>query len=237
MLPDSEEKDEFLYQNQLFSYLSGQNVQVNKRIEAEPKADSNTVGYDVKHMDDPVYGYFNMKDKDGGKVYVDDQYVTLYNTWLCPRVVYIPQQPDAPSTHVHIDGDNMENRVESACFYYTDLNELEKVIQKIQDRREDGLLIQDGSITGTVKNPQNLDRLYLSVPYDKGWSVKVNGKKIKPELVGNCMMSLPLENGENTIEMRYHVPGLKAGICLSVVGAAAWAVIWWKERKNNITEK
>ena len=237
MLPDSEEKDEFLYQNQLFSYLSGQNVQVNKRIEAEPKADSNTVGYDVKHMDDPVYGYFNMKDKDGGKVYVDDQYVTLYNTWLCPRVVYIPQQPDAPSTHVHIDGDNMENRAESACFYYTDLNELEKVTQKIQDRREDGLLIQDGSITGTVKNPQNLDRLYLSVPYDKGWSVKVNGKKIKPELVGNCMMSLPLENGENTIEMRYHVPGLKAGICLSVVGAAAWAVIWWKERKNNITEK
>ena len=99
-----------MYQNQLFSYLSGQNVQVNKRIEAEPKADSNTVGYDVKHMDDPVYGYFNMKDKDGGKVYVDDQYVTLYNTWLCPRVVYIPQQPDAPSTHVHIDGDNMENR-------------------------------------------------------------------------------------------------------------------------------
>ena len=87
MLPDSEEKDEFLYQNQLFSYLSGQNVQVNKRIEAEPKADSNTVGYDVKHMDDPVYGYFNMKDKDGGKVYVDDQYVTLYNTWLCPRAV------------------------------------------------------------------------------------------------------------------------------------------------------
>lgn len=36
----------------------------------------------MKHMDDPVYGYFNMKDKDGGKVYVDDQYVTLYNTWL-----------------------------------------------------------------------------------------------------------------------------------------------------------
>ena len=69
------------------------------------------------------------------------------------------------------------------------------------------MLIQDGSITGTVKNPQNLDRLYLSVPYDKGWSVKVNGKKIKSELVGNCMMSLPLENGENTIEMRYHVPG------------------------------
>ena len=51
------------------------------------------------------------------------------------------------------------------------------------------------------------------------------------------MMSLPLENGENTIEMGYHVPGLKVGICLSVVGAAAWAAIWWNERKNNIAEK
>ena len=33
--------------------------------------------------------------------------------------------------------------------------------------------------------------------------------------------------------MGYHVPGLKAGICLSVVGAAVWAAIWWNERKNN----
>ena len=62
---------------------------------------------------------------------------------------------------------NMENRVESACFYYTDLNELEKGDTKNPGQKEDGLLIQDGSITGTVKNPQNLDRLYLSVPYDK----------------------------------------------------------------------
>ena len=30
ILLDPEEKDEFLYQNQIFSYLSGQNVQVIK---------------------------------------------------------------------------------------------------------------------------------------------------------------------------------------------------------------
>lgn len=236
-LPDMSESNAFLYQNQVYSYLLGRDVEVNKEIACEPQPEANKVVYNIEHRNDPLYGYFEMKDDKSGKIFSDDQFITSYNMWLAPNVFYIPQQPDAGACNVHIDGDKIENSVGVAHFYYTDLETLAETAQEIQSRREDDLVIRDGSITGIVKNPQNMDHLYLSVSYDKGWSVKVNGKKIKPELVGDCMMSLPLEPGENTIELKYHVLGLKVGIGLSVVGAAVWAVVWWKERKNNLAEK
>lgn len=46
------------------------------------------------------------------------------------------------------------------------------------------------------------------------------------------MMSLPINAGENTIEMKYHVQGLYAGIAMSVVGAAFWGITVWYERKR-----
>lgn len=212
-------------------------MEVNKEIVCEPQPEANKVVYNIEYRNDPLYGYFEMKDDKSGKIFSGDQFITAYNMWLAPNVFYIPQQPDTEVCNVHIDGDKIENSVGIAHFYYTDLETLAETAQEIQSRREDDLVIRDGSITGIVKNPQNMDHLYLSVSYDKGWSVKVNGKKIKPELVGDCMMSLPLEPGENTIELKYHVPGLQVGIGLSVVGAAVWAVVWWKERKNNLAEK
>lgn len=236
-LPDMSESNAFLYQNQVYNYLLGRDVEVNKEIVCEPQPEANKVVYNIEKRNDPLYGYFEMKDDKSGKIFSGDQFITAYNMWLAPNVFYIPQQPDAGTCNVHIDGDKIENSVGAAHFYYTDLETLAETAQEIQSRREDDLVIRDGSITGIVKNPQNMDHLYLSVSYDKGWSVKVNGKKIKPELVGDCMMSLPLEPGENTIELKYHVPGLQVGIGLSVVGAAVWAVVWWMERKNNLAEK
>lgn len=231
-LPDAEETDELLYQNQVYSYLLGQNVEVNKKIDTQLQTDANTVSCDVPYQAAPVYGYFNMKDDKSGKFCVNDQFVTLYNSWIAPRVSYVPQNPEESSVHVHLDGDQIENSVEDAAFYYTDLETLKNVTQELKSREETGLTIKDGSVSGIVKNPQNLDRLYLSIPYDKGWNVKVNGKKVKPELIGDCMMSLPINAGENTIEMKYHVQGLYAGIAMSVVGAAFWGITIWYERKR-----
>ena len=118
----------------------------------------------------------------------------------------------------------MGEHIAGATFYYTDLEALGRVTKEVQSRAEDGLTIVDGCVSGTIKNSQNLDRLYLSIPYDRGWTIKVNGKKTEPQLIGGCMMSLPIKSGENTIEMRYHVPGLRLGVFLTAVGLGAWMV-------------
>ena len=56
------------------------------------------------------------------------------------------------------------------------------------------------------------------MPYDKSWSITCNGKEVEPELIGDCLYSIPLENGNNTIEMIYHVYYHTAGFICTLAG-------------------
>ena len=60
--------------------------------------------------------------------------------------------------------------------------------------------------------------LYVSIAFDECWKITRNGTEIKPNLLGDCMLSIPLVNGENKIEMEYHIRGVKLGIMISLLG-------------------
>ena len=70
-------------------------------------------------------------------------------------------------------------------------------------------------VSGTVDF--SADRLMLiSIPYGKGWSAYVDGRKT-PLLRGNIMnLALPMGKGRHEIELVYRTPFLKAGFCISI---------------------
>ncbi len=65
----------------------------------------------------------------------------------------------------------------------------------------------------------------ISVPYDKGWSVTVNGEKVKTYKVNGGLTGIPLQVGYNEIEMNFTPNGLKEGIYASIVGATVLGLI------------
>lgn len=67
--------------------------------------------------------------------------------------------------------------------------------------------------------------LFFSVPYSEGFTAYVNGSKTDVEKVNNGLMAVLIpENTECSIEFVYETPGLSAGILISVLSAAAFAV-------------
>ena len=46
----------------------------------------------------------------------------------------------------------------------------------------------------------------------------MNGNTMIPVLFEDCLICIPLEDGENQIQMTYTAPGLRTGIMLSVLG-------------------
>ena len=66
----------------------------------------------------------------------------------------------------------------------------------------------------------------------EGWTCKVNGKKVSMDLFAGSMMSVPLEQGVNEIELSYHLPGRTSGIILSLAGTAILAFVAVIERKR-----
>ena len=82
-------------------------------------------------------------------------------------------------------------------------------------------VFEDGRIEGeyTAKDDGNL---LLSVPYDEGWNVTVNGTATElTPAADKGLSSLNMQKGANRIVMTYKTPGALAGLAVSLATAAA----------------
>lgn len=87
----------------------------------------------------------------------------------------------------------------------------------------------DGYIYGTINVPEG-QTLFTSVPYDKGWKVKVDGVDTEYYAVGEAFIGIDMEPGTHTVEMIYTPYGLYWGIAVSLV---AWALLMLGVMYNN----
>lgn len=83
---------------------------------------------------------------------------------------------------------------------------------------------RDNHIEGTVTADES-GVLVTSIPYDKGWTLKVNGvRKEISELTGNVWISVPLQEGRHEISLTFRPPGILAGLIITVVSALILAL-------------
>ena len=90
----------------------------------------------------------------------------------------------------------------------------------------------DTKISGTIDcNRDGL--LYTSIAYDGNWIVTVDGQRVEPVLVGDCMMALNLTQGTHTVQFVYRSNAFIYGSILSVLCAAAFIALVVASRKNH----
>ena len=68
----------------------------------------------------------------------------------------------------------------------------------------------DTQIQGTVE-AEKAGLLFLSIPYDKGWTVKVDGKAVEPYKIFDTFLSVHMTAGTHDISLEYMPQGLKTG--------------------------
>ena len=101
--------------------------------------------------------------------------------------------------------------------YLLDLNLLKEVTEEIQEKAAKELKLNNDKILIKVDGNNN-EKLLLTVGNSKGWIAKINGNKVIIDDFADCLMSIPLIEGENVIELEYNIPGLIAGMFISVFG-------------------
>ncbi len=105
-------------------------------------------------------------------------------------------------------------------------------------KRKESLAIShfgQSKISGIIKL-ESKKMIFFSIPYDKGWTAKVNGEEKKPELVNLGFMGLVLDKGVYNIELEYNPPYMIHGILLSLVSVCIFIglVFWDVRKKKNI---
>lgn len=74
--------------------------------------------------------------------------------------------------------------------------------------------INENKIEGTI-NAEYDGMMIMSLPYDKGWSIYVDGKRTEPTSINEGLMALNLTAGEHTITMKYSPEGFKLGVAIT----------------------
>ncbi len=86
-------------------------------------------------------------------------------------------------------------------------------------------------IKGSV-NAKEEGALLLSIPYDKGWTVKVDGKKTEAYAWKDAFMAIDLQPGYHEISFHYCPVGFVPGLCISLSGIATAVVLCLNDRRK-----
>ena len=77
-------------------------------------------------------------------------------------------------------------------------------------------------------------RLIFSIPKEEGWHLYVDGKEIETLDFKETFLSVYLEEGMHSIELKYMTPGLQIGAIISGVCMSLFALtIWLRKRRQS----
>lgn len=124
--------------------------------------------------------------------------------------------------------------------YNADNNKLEEIYENLNTN---AFIIDefiDGYIKGTVNCAENKRKLFLSIPYDKNWTLMVDGKpeKIDSVIDGTFMICL-LPTGQHSIVLEYRNRYFELGCIFSIIGLMLIFIDVFRmsRNKNSVYEK
>lgn len=100
--------------------------------------------------------------------------------------------------------------------YRVDENALSAFIDRLSAQTMTVDSFNSKSLNGHI-NVTNAGQLVLSVPYEPGWTVKVDGEPVECSLFEDTFISVYLTEGEHTIEMSFFPEGFIPGIIISLI--------------------
>ncbi len=109
--------------------------------------------------------------------------------------------------------------------------------QSVNELSKDTLALtkfENNAITGKI-SVSDVKMMYLSVPWDRGWTLKVDGQKTDKFILDGGMTGVLLKKGDHTIEMNYDLRYFKKGLYLSLLGLLVFAglLVFLKKKENN----
>ncbi len=104
----------------------------------------------------------------------------------------------------------------------------EKLSSSLQTLQGVTLTQKGNGFTGVFENTDSKAYCLLTLPWDDGYRVTVNGKAVVPQRCLGAFFTIPLDAGENRIQIVLTPKGLPAGLVLSIAGALALALWGWK---------
>jgi uncharacterized membrane protein YfhO len=194
--------------------------------------------------DDPIYVYFHTLDQKKVNVWFQDE-KNQNGEFLQPfkeggqyfedennGIMKVGQYPAGTQVAIRLTVTSSYAEVREAMFYYLDM---ETMKQDLDILKQNSWQISEWSAThieGKINANQNQIML-TSIPYEDGWTVKVDGKKVKPVKILSALVGIPMSAGSHTVEMTFAPNGFPIGVLLGIIALGACVFFFIYDRKHN----
>lgn len=169
--------------------------------------------------DGPIYAYFPTPGTESCTMRVNQKSMGVHFTSETNDIVYCGtfRSGDTVAVEFRLSGDTLTVGAPVCCTLDTDA-----LRAAVQSRAEQQLNITSFSVTrisGTITAQQD-GALFTSIPYDSGWTVRIDGKSVPTSAYQNTMLITELSAGTHEVELRYSPAGFHLGVLISACSAA-----------------
>ena len=155
---------------------------------------------------------------------------------LDSQIIYLGnvQKGDVIRIKMQLKQDDVMSGVVRLTAAELDEEAMEKLAQKMQENVWKLTNAKGNQLSGTI-DVQEEKMLFFSIPYDKGWKVKIDGKAVKTKALGKAFLTVKVPEGKHKITLIYVSPGFKEGAILSIVGFVIFLLLLYLFRKKKIS--
>ena len=223
------QSDAFSYQNKVFQVLFDTDNQMYIPLQSTKVASDETgISWIIDQDSSSDLCYLEVRSKKNYEKYYWTGFTLSINNKVVPSGYYGAFTHGAVSTgniakgeEISLSGSADLANDEDMTLYLVEVNKslLDSLSSKAWSKAATFNEFRDGYISASYTASDDDAYLFMSVPYDNGWTITVNGEAVQAQKVADCLMAVPVSQGENQIELSYCSPLLKEGI---VISALAW---------------
>ena len=174
---------------------------------------------------------------DEADIYVNGAYTDNLSSSSFTRIISLGHYAPGEIVTVTVRASSDIFSSMPAQFYYCDTELFtDQLADAISDQDVQITKIEDSYVSAQVTLQE--DKLLLTtIPYEKGWTLRVDGKETAIEAYQNALICIPLAPGTHTITLSFTPPGLWAGMIINgtaILVFAAAVVMTYRKRSSSL---
>ncbi len=189
----------------------------------EKFSDNLVFSIDIEKSSDNLYLFYDGTQVENVRIMIDGLIVKqgdLDGQMICAGPV---NQGENVQVVMSLKGElsNGYVRLSAASF---DRSQYESLVNEMTSQAFEVTKHNDTHIEGKIDMIEE-GYLFFSIPYDKGWTVKVDGKNVETTSIGNALLSVIIPEGEHEVVLDYTPEGFQAGLVTSGISVIVFLFI------------
>lgn len=156
-----------------------------------------------------------------------------------PAIIEMERRGDQFAVRlIDYNEDGIRSSYRNLFLYYQEDAELDSAYEVLSGNQWEVEEFKDGYVKAWIDVPEDKSILFLSIPYDKGWELLVDGRKQELlALLDGSFLGAKLLPGRHELILRYTPIGQKTGALLFITGFALWLLLLAFDRKSQEGKK